>query len=165
MLTSESCLGVMIIECELATSTFFSFEWSKQAMAIKLNNDLALLDLWEQDSLVGEGGGLGSVFTGYVLLVSQSPCPYPYPNPIVVFSVINHILHRSHFLSKCNFHNLDLFTWSFKLVSMWSPLYDEYLLMFDHIGAFVFFFFLIVKVKSCRQVPWFQCTLQNVGLK
>ena len=119
---------------------FFSFEWSKQAMSIKLNNDL---DLWEQDSLVGEGGGLGSVFTGYVLLVSQNPCPcpYPYPDPIVVFSVTDHILHLSHFLGKCNFHNLDIFTWSFKLVSMWSPLYDEYLLMLDYMGAFFFFFF------------------------
>ena len=117
-----------------------SFEWSKLAMSIKLNNDLALLDLWEQDSLEGEGGVLGSVFTGYVLLVSQNPCPCPYPDPIVVFSVTDHILHHSHFLSKCNFHNLDLFTWSFKLVSMWSPLHDEYLLMLDYMGAFFFFF-------------------------
>ena len=72
MLTSESCLGVMIIEFELATSTFLVLsdqikQWQSNLIMILLflisENRI---DLWGR----GEGGGLGSVFTGYVLLLS-----------------------------------------------------------------------------------------------
>ena len=85
-----------------------SFEWSKQAMSIKLNNGF---------TCGGGGRNLGQFLPGMCCSSLRTPAP----DPIVVFSVTDHKLHLSHFLSKCNFHNLDLFTWSFKLVSMWSP--------------------------------------------
>ena len=71
MLTSESCLGVMIIEFELATSTFLVLsDQSKQCQSSLI-----------MDSLAGEGGGTWVSFYRVCVARLSEPLPLPLPLP------------------------------------------------------------------------------------